>query len=229
MPIVINFLGSAAVGASGIFGLALTFSWAGNLRLGVMASAIHGMKLADRVGELRRPLFWAMLLAIVVSLLSSLWLVVWLGYQYGGINLDRGVYTYWGQLHRFSAYKIANPVGITETFNIIGPRLLYTGIGVWVMGLLIWARHQFLWWPTHYLGFAVSATDMTSASWFSIFLGSLIKAVVLKYGGIRLYRLLRPLFLGFILGQITCSAFWSLVDFLVGGSGNYVPVFTHHL
>ena len=194
-----------------------------------MASAIHGMKLAERVGQLRRPLFWAMLLAIVVSLLSSVWLVVWLAYQHGGINLDRGFYNYWGRLHEFSAYKISNPVGITRTFDIIGPRLFYTGIGAWIMGLLIWARHQFLWWPTHYLGFAVSATNMTSASWFSIFLGSLIKALVLKYGGIRLYRSLRPLFLGFILGQITCSAFWSLVDFLVGGSGNYVPVFTHHL
>ena len=43
---------------------------------------------------------------------------MWLGYQYGGINLDRGVYTYWGQLHRFSAYKIANPVGITETIKL---------------------------------------------------------------------------------------------------------------
>ena len=51
---------------------------------------------------------------------------------------------------------------------------------------------------------------------------------MLKYGGMRLYRALRPLFLGFILGQITCSAFWARVDFLVGGTGNFVPVFTHH-
>jgi len=38
----------------------------------------------------------------------------------------------------------------------------------------------------------------------------------------------RTLFLGLILGQITCSAIWGLVDFLVGGTGNFVPVFTHH-
>ena len=80
----------------------------------------------------------------------------------------------------------------------------------------------------HYIGFAVSATNMTSASWFSIFLGSVLKAFILKYGGVRLYRALRPLFLGFILGQITCSAFWLVVDLLAGGTGNKVPVFSQH-
>ena len=227
-PIVINFLGTDAVTPAGIFSLGLSFSWAGNLRIGLMASAIHAMKLAERVGGLRRALFWAMVLAIVVSLFSSLWLVVWLAYQHGGINLDWRFYQYWGKVHAFAAYKIANPVNLIDTFDIIAPRLYYTGIGAVAMGGLIWARHYFLWWPTHYLGFAVSATNMTSASWFSIFLGWLIKAVVLKYGGMRLYRALRPLFLGFILAQITCSAFWALVYFLVGGTGNFVPVFTHH-
>ena len=198
------------------------------MRIGLMASAIHAMKLAERVGGLRRALFWAMVLAIVVSLFSSLWLVVWLAYQHGGINLDWRFYQYWGKVHAFAAYKIANPVNLIDTFDIIAPRLYYTGIGAVAMAGLIWARHHFLWWPTHYLGFAVSATNMTSASWFSIFLGWLIKAVVLKYGGMRLYRALRPLFIGFILGQITCSAFWALVDFLVGGTGNFVPVFSHH-
>ena len=81
-----------------------------------------------------------------------------------------------------------NPVSLLEPFDVMGPRLLFTGIGGTVMTALIWARHHFLWWPIHYIGFAVSATNMTSASWFSIFLGSVLKAFILKYGGVRLYR-----------------------------------------
>ena len=77
-------------------------------------------------------------------------------------------------------------------------------------------------------GFAVSASNVTSRAWFSIFLGSMIKAALLKYGGVRLYLALRPFFLGMILGQITCAGFWIVIDLLAGGSGNRVPVFHHH-
>ena len=102
---------------------------------------------------------------------------------------------------------------------------MWTGIGGLVMAGLIYARHYFLWWPLHPLGFAVSASNITARAWFSIFLGSVIKAIVLKYGGVRLYFALRPFFLGLVLGQITAAGFWLVVDLLAGGSGNRVPVF----
>ncbi len=227
--IVINFLGTSSVTPPGIFSLAMTFSWAGNLRILLMASAINGMKLAERVGALRRPLFWGMVVAMLVSLFSSVWLVIYLAYENGGINLEVWAYQAMAKgPSNFTAYKILNPVSLLEPFEVMAPRLLFTGIGGAVMTALIWARHNFLWWPVHYIGFAVSATNMTSGSWFSIFLGSVLKALILKYGGVRLYRGLQPLFLGFILGQITCSAFWLVVDLLAGGTGNQVPVFSHH-
>jgi len=43
---------------------------------------------------------------------------------------------------------------------------------------------------------------MTSACGFGIMIGWLCKLLVLKYGGPKPYQRLRPLFLGFILGQI---------------------------
>ena len=70
---------------------------------------------------------------------------------------------------------------------------------------------------------------MTSACWFGIMIGWLCKLVVLKYGGAKPYRRLRPLFLGFILGQICASGFWTVLDFVLGGTGNKVPVFSHHI
>ena len=73
------------------------------------------------------------------------------------------------------------------------------------MGLLMYARHHFLWWPVHYLGFPIGATLTIIWTWFSIFIGWVLKALVLKYGGVTLYRKLRPLFLGLILGHIFVS------------------------
>ncbi len=228
-PPVINFLGTDAVTAPGIVSMAFTYSWAGNLRVLVMASVINSMKMAERVGVLRRPLFWAILLAIVVSLFSSILLIIWLGYRHGGINLEGYVYQHMGTgVAYFAAYKITNPANLIDQLDIVGPRFVYTGIGAGVMSLLIFLRHHFLWWPTHYLGFAISATNMTSACWFGIMIGWLCKLLVLKYGGPKPYQRLRPLFLGFILGQICGSGFWTVLDFVLGGTGNKVPVFSHH-
>ena len=56
----------------------------------------------------------------------------------------------------------------------------------------------------------------------------LLNSYVLKYGGIKLYHTVRPMFLGFILGQISCAAFWLAVDILTGSEGSRVSVFTHH-
>jgi hypothetical protein len=225
-PLLINFAGTSAVTETGVFSLALSFSWAGNIRVLLMASAINAMKMAQGVGVLRRPLFWIILLAIVVSLVSSLTLLIWAAYEHGGVNLERPLFTWNPQsTYEFARYKIANPVSFSTTPDIIWPRALWTAIGGVMMAGLILLRHHFLWWPLHPLGFAVSASNISSQAWFSIFIGSLIKAVVLKYGGARLYHALRPFFLGLILGQIVCAGVWLIIDLIAGGTGNRVTVF----
>ena len=225
-PFVINAVGSEAITSSGLVTLGFTYSWAGDLRTMVMASAINGMKLADSGGVRGRPLFWIMLLAIVISLAGSVAMLVWMGYRYGGVNLDWWFYNRFGQIvHGDSAHKIANPVMPLEQWATIGPRYLFAGIGATVMGFLMWARHHWVWWPTHYLGFPIGATLMMNWTWFSIFLGWLMKGIILQYGGIPVYRRMRPFFLGLILGHVFASGFWVVFDFFTGETGNRIPVF----
>jgi hypothetical protein len=97
-----------------------------------------------------------------------------------------------------------------------------TGIGALIMGLLMWARHRFLWWPLHPLGFTIGAVWLMDVVWFSIFLAWLLKAIILKYGGARGYHVTRPFFLGLILGQFTCAGFWLIVDRITGMTDNVV-------
>ena len=89
------------------------------------------------------------MLSIVVGLTGSIWMVVWMGYQYGGINLDWWFYNRFGEIvHGDSAYKIANPRHPLNDFGEIGPRFMFAGIGAAIMGLLMYARHHFLWCGT---------------------------------------------------------------------------------
>lgn len=91
------------------------------------------------------------------------------------------------------------------------------------MGFLMFMRYRFLWWPLHPLGFPLAESYPLQLSWFSIFIAWLLKSIILKYGGVKLYRRLRPFFLGLVLGHICVAAFWLVVDTLTGMTENYVP------
>jgi len=93
------------------------------------------------------------------------------------------------------------------------------------MVLLMLARHRFIWWPPHPLGSVVEYGWTMHNIWFSVFLAWLIKVMVLKYGGPKVYRRTRPFFLGIILGQFVVGGFWLVLDAFTGMTGNVVPVY----
>ena len=92
------------------------------------------------------------------------------------------------------------------------------------MGLLIYLQHHYLWWPLHYIGLPVSDSWVMGWAWFSVFLGWLLKAIIFKFTGTRGYHLCKPLFLGFIAGQLMGGALWMIVDFALGEVGNFVYI-----
>ena len=93
------------------------------------------------------------------------------------------------------------------------------------MVLLLAARHYFLWWPLHPIGFPIATTWVTNQIWVSVFLVWLLKTILLKYGGSRLYQRIQPFFLGLILGNISAGGIWFLIDGFTGMQGNILVYF----
>ena len=214
---VVSGFGSSALGPAGLLSLGFTYIWAADIRTFVMASCANGLKLAEEMGPRKRPLFWAILLSVVVSIVGSIWLVMKLSYESGGINLNQ-----W--------FFVGGPV---VPFNYITPILntpteavwsgwLFKGIGALAMGLLMIARQRLLWWPVHPLALPICGLLTTNQIFFSVFLAWLIKAVMLKYGGPKLYRSSRPFFLGLILGQFVCAGMWLVIDYFTGMTDNQI-------
>ena len=56
----------------------------------------------------------------------------------------------------------------------------------------------------------------------AIFTAWILKAIILRYGGIRLYRTLIPFFLGLILGEFSTACGWAFLDGLNGVEGNII-------
>jgi hypothetical protein len=95
------------------------------------------------------------------------------------------------------------------------PAASFTAAGLLVTCLLAYLRMRFLWWPFHPVGYAMANTHTWGQTPMPFFLAWLIKGLVLRYGGMPLYRRSLPLFLGLILGDLVNGAFYTLLGAVV--------------
>ena len=218
---VMASLGTSRLGAAGLTSLAYAYPWTGDIVTFPMASVANGLKMADvLIKGSKRALFWAFMLASFVTLLGAFWVMLYLSYNYGGINLN----SWWWQTScRFGLDYISQMIRSPSTTDAGG--WFFTGLGASIMWVLMLVQQRVLWWPVHPLGLAMSGTVFTSGvMWFNVFLAWLIKGVVLKYGGGRLYRQTRFFFIGMILGAFVVSGSWLVIDYFTGKQGNFVLV-----
>ena len=79
-----------------------------------------------------------------------------------------------------------------------------------------------MWFPIHPIAFPISAMWTTHHLMASIFVAWLVKSVVLRFGGVTLYRRTRPFFLGLILGHYATGGLWCVIDGFTGITGNHL-------
>ena len=101
------------------------------------------------------------------------------------------------------------------------PESVFTLIGFTLTVLLSIMRLRFVWWPLHPIGYTMFSSWATFQLWFSIMLGWAVKYGVLKYGGLKVYRQIRPVFLGLVLGEVVCAGIWMIISLIAGGTTTY--------
>ncbi|NUQ00762.1 MAG: hypothetical protein HUU35_13005 [Armatimonadetes bacterium] len=174
------------------------------------ASQMEAFKLSTEADLRRRDMIWALLLACVVGLGLAYWAHLTAYYQYGG-NVLEGGSTEGG--YRIRLMRDAYTDVATWIDKPLAPdtrRMTATAVGFGVTTLLIVARTTFLRFPLHPLGFAMTLAH--SAMWGPALLVWIIKTIVLRVGGVRLYKQLVPLFIGIVLGHFfTAGIIWGTV------------------
>ena len=213
----LSAMGTSIFGAPGLVGMAFVRVFANDLLNFSMPHVANGLKLSGQIDGSRRLLFWGMLAAMVAGLFGALWMIMYLAYTFGAINLRPPNFVWLpNYVFDYAAARITEP---TEP-NLLG--WFHTSIGAVVMSLLLLARRFWTWWPLHPIGFPISSTLDWIA--FNAFLAWAIKGPVLRYGGVRLYRRVRPFFLGMILGQFVMYGLFWIIDGFTGMVGNRLPL-----
>ena len=202
-------LGVSAISPPSMAALAVSYAWFCDIKSFFMPAAAHAAKLSDVLRMRRRTMLTAIGVALVVGVAASMAYTLAMGYARGAYNYGdwifrRGAETPYDAIVK----KMQNP------FDTGWERLGLLVGGAAVMGLLTFLRYRFTRWPIHPIGFPVAYTLPVRLSAFSIFLAWAAKSLILRFGGIGLYRKAQPFFLGLIVGYFTGCGISFVVDMI---------------
>ncbi len=197
-PLFTNNLGTAAFGSQGLAAMGLSFVWSADIQLFLMGTLAHAFRVCEdtRLKISGRKLLLFLTAAVIVSLVTTILCYIWIGYRKGLIH---GFIWYYVMSPNYHWGWVVNSINNPHPPQYLATFFLILGVGL--AALLSFANHHLAGWPLHPVGLAVALTNTVSFDWFGMFLAWSIKALALRYGGIVLYRQLRPFFVGLILGS----------------------------
>ena len=213
--------GTSAISASGLAALGLCYSFFGDVQSIFMTSAAHAAKLHSSLRIARRGFALAIALAIVLSFAVSLSNLISMAYEQGASNFNSWI------------FRVSSGAGVMAFGDVMGKiktstdfhaqKLGFFGIGAAAMSFLTFMQYRFPWWPLHPVGLAVSAIWMIRNQAAAIFLAWAAKSLIMRFGGIELYRKAAPFFIGLIIGYFLGVGISFIVD-VVFFPGNGHPI-----
>ena len=162
-----------------------------------MPNQIEAMKLASEAGINQNGLALALMLAAIVGLPLGWYVMTDAFFRNGG----QPSYPGHGAWTRLQSWLEA-PSGTDWQ------ALAAMAIGGAMTVALTAVRSRYAWFPFHPAGFAVSGTWSMALFAPSILVSWLMKAVLLRYGGMTTYRPASVFFMGLIVGEFLMGVFW---------------------
>jgi hypothetical protein len=210
--------GTAALLPVGCVALAITSGW--------MASWTSQLTNSMQVEKFRsqfkmpRTLLISVLIAVAAATAIGMYSTAYVCYERGANSFANWAYEW----HMRIPYDRATE-GARTAFGVEPERLSWMGLGVALMGGLIFLRNHVVGWFLHPIGFILAPLGIkpgTTANQF-VFTGLLawgIKTLILKLGGVEGYERLKPFFGGLAVGHFgpeILGLIMHFVAFLVQG------------
>lgn len=181
-----------------------------DMRCASMPHQLDGFRMAMTAGVSLRQLVGAMAVAVIVAITVAFWSGLFVWYSLGAAAKTDWWRTEMGMVPFLELHsQLASPPRADIAAGV------FDGVGSVATCLLAFLRMRFLGFPLHPVGYAMANTYSWGHLPVPFFLAWLVKTLVLRYGGMRLYRRSLPLFLGLILGDLVNGAFYTLMGAVV--------------
>lgn len=173
-----------------------------------MPFQLEGFKMAERTRTSYRGLFVAIAVATVFGTFVAFYVILALLYKWGAGSSTLGPPNVplifgrepWTRMETWVRSPAAPDVNMAIAIVV----------GFVTTIFLNSLRMKIGWFPFHPVGFAVSSSWSMHRLWLPMFIAWVIKLVLLRYGGLKLYRRALPFFLGVILGECIVGSFWTI-------------------
>jgi hypothetical protein len=174
---------------------------------------LHALGLDEKADARKQLRLGGLFLGVLVAsfvIAGATYLVV--GYEVGETINGGSIVGWWRGIFPWLAEGNLSAWGSGKILNTKPELGLFILYGALLAGLLQWLCSFSVKWPFHPLGLLLIATWTGNVVWFSVFVGWLLKMLIMKYGGARTYERARGLFLGLILGEVSGIAIWTLIN-----------------
>jgi len=192
-----RLLGVANMAPRELAAFALTETWHHDIKTILLANLSNSARLYDGFRHERRRLVGALGLSLFIVITGSAYYQISSSYDTGAFNYG-GIYGPYvqGTYDTIAGY-------IRDPYSLKRERIFIALIGMVTTGLMLALRYVWPWWPLHPIGFAAITAYPVNRIVLSIFLAWLSKFVILRAGGIDLYRKAAPFFIGLMVGYFS--------------------------
>jgi hypothetical protein len=177
-----------------------------------MPQVMNSLKLVHSARLKAKTFPWAALVSVVVLLAVGIPAILRVIYREGATTLAQWPFT------SYPGWAFGELAATFRTPELPDNWLrLAVGVGAGMVLLLVWLNTHFIWWPVSPVGFLIASAYETNRSiWSSVLIGWVIATVVRHYGGLKLYRTMRPAFVGLVVGQALTSGALAVVSSVFG-------------
>ena len=172
---------------------------------------LEGYQINKRLGKEMHRLTIAMVLALVITIFSSFFVLLDFYYTEGG---DSGKFNWTSSMYGDYAYPMMKDWITYPTLpdlERIGGMIFGGMFGSFLMAM----RTRFMFWPFHILGYSMGGTWAIYHFWSVAFVSFVLKLSIIRFGGLKGYRKASSFFIGLIAGEISVGGGWLILGFLL--------------
>nr|CAA9229908.1 hypothetical protein AVDCRST_MAG63-905 [uncultured Armatimonadetes bacterium] len=204
-----NVAGTNAWSRGDLTGMAMFFWLTRTQRQFPMQTHVDAMHLGRRTNTPLRSLSVVILGGSALGIVAAFWAFLSTTYRVGyetanfqGPAIPAFGHAPWQQLHGWLRSPPPPDAGTVKAY-------VFGAAFTLVLSLL---RSRVLWWPLHPAGYLIATNYGVFRLWLPIFLGWMVKSLLLRYGGLGAYRRALPFFIGLVLGEFSAAFLRSVLD-----------------